>query len=300
VQEDNFLLSFKRGNNDKWLYNNIFRLDYVHELHSHLSYNFGFKWWEQTPAGTISYVTVNNSGIDTIQQITTAEFSAGIRWAPHEQFYIGKLYRVPIINKNPIIAFTWTSGVKGLFRGQYTYQNLDLNFYKRFWEGPLGYTDITTDFGYIIGKVPFPLADIHHANQTYAYQLQSYNLMNFLEFVSDHYATAYIDHSFNGFFFNKIPLLKKLKWREVVEAKILFGGLRDENNPARNPEQIKFPFTDGQLETYSLTNVPYIEGGFGISNIFKLVRVDFIKRFTYLNHPEIPTWGVRVRTKFDF
>jgi hypothetical protein len=71
----------------------------------------------------------------------------------------------------------------------------------------------------------------HHANQTYAYQLQSYNLMNFLEFVSDHYATAYIDHYFNGFFFNKIPLLKKLKWREVIEAKVLYGGLRNENNP---------------------------------------------------------------------
>lgn len=300
VQEDNFLLSFKRGDNDKWLYNRIARFDYVHELHNHLSYNFGFKWWEQTPAGSISYITINNNGIDTIQKITTTELSGGIRWAPHEQFYIGKLYRVPIVNKYPIISFMWTSGIKGLFGGEYTYQNLDLNFFKRFYLGPLGYTDITTDFGYIIGKVPFPLAEIHHANQSYAYQLQSYNLMNFLEFVSDHYATAYVDHYFNGFFFNKIPLLKKLKWREVIEAKVLFGGLRPENNPAQNPEQIKFPFTGGQLETYPLTNVPYVEGGFGISNIFKLVRVDFIKRFTYLNHPDIPTWGIRVRTKFDF
>ncbi|HVS96367.1 MAG TPA: DUF5686 family protein, partial [Puia sp.] len=187
-----------------------------------------------------------------------------------------------------------------LFGGEYTYQNLDFNFYKRFYIGPLGYTDITTDFGYIIGKVPFPLADIHHANQTFAYQLESYNLMNFLEFVSDHYATAYVDHYFNGFFFNKIPLLKKLKWREVVEAKVLFGGLRAENDPARNPQQIKFPFTDGQIETYSLTNVPYVEGGFGIANIFKLIRVDYIRRFTYLNHPNIPTWGIRARAKFDF
>src|SRR6185312_8611532 len=300
VQEDNFLLSFKRGNNDKWLYNNIARVDYVHELRSHLSYNFGFKWWEQMPAGTITYVTVNNGGVDTIRKITTTELSAGIRWAPHEQFYIGKLYRVPIVNKYPIIGFTWTSGIKGFFGGEYTYQNLDLNFYKRFYVSPIGYTDITTDFGYIIGKVPFPLADIHHANQTFAYQLQSYNLMNFLEFVSDHYAAAYVDHYFNGFFFNKIPLLKKLKWREVVEGKILFGGLRTENDPAQNPQQIKFPFTDGQIETYSLTNVPYIEGGFGIANIFKLIRVDYIRRFTYLNHPNIPTWGIRARAKFDF
>ncbi len=300
VQEDNFLLSFKRGNNDKWLYSDNFRLQYVKEFHNHLSYNFGFRWWEQTPAGTIAYVKVNNAGVDTIRQITTTEISGELRWAPHEQFYIGKLYRVPIINKYPIIDLRWTTGVSGFFRGQYTYQNIDLNFYKRFYESWLGYTDITTDFGYIIGKVPFPLAEIHHANQTYAYQMQSYNLMNFLEFVSDHYATAYIDHYFNGFFFNKIPFLKKLKWREVIEAKILYGGLRSENDPSRNPNVVKFPLTNGQLETYSLGKTPYIEAGFAIANIFKLVRIDFIKRFTYLDHPQIPTWGIRVRTKFDF
>jgi hypothetical protein len=298
VQEDNFLLSFKRGNNDKWIYNDNFRINYLHELRSHLSYAFGFRWWEQTPAGSISYVAKN--GTDTIRTITTTEISGEVRWAPHEQFYIGKLYRVPIINKYPIIDFSVTQGIKNVFRGQYNYTNLDLNFYKRFYESFLGYTDITFDFGYVVGKVPFPLLDVHHANQTYAYQLQSYNLMNFLEFASDHYATAYIDHYFNGFFFNKIPLLKKLKWREVIEAKILFGGVRDENNPVKNPQLVKFPLTNGQIETFSLTNTPYIEAGFGIANIFKLIRVDFIKRFTYLDHPEIAQWGIRVRSKFDF
>jgi hypothetical protein len=109
-----------------------------------------------------------------------------------------------------------------------------------------------------------------------------------------------VDHYFNGFFFNKIPLLKKLKWREVIEAKVLFGGLRDENNPLKNPDQVKFPLTNGLTETFSLSQTPYVEAGFAIANIFKLVRVDFIKRFTYLNHPEIPTWGIRARTKFDF
>ena len=298
VQEDNFLLSFKRGNNDKWLYNNNARIQYVRELRDHLSYDFGFRWWKQFPAGTISYIA--NNGTDTIRSIITSEISGGIRWAPHEQFYIGKLYRVPIFNKYPIIALHYTAGIKGLFGGQYTYHNIDLNFFKRFYESFLGYTDITTDFGYIIGKVPFPLLDVHHANQTFAYQFESYNLMNFLEFVSDHYAAVNIDHYFNGFFFNKIPVMKKLKWREVIEAKILFGGIRNENNPTVHPELIKYPLTNGLTETFSLSNTPYVEAGFGIANIFKIVRVDFIKRFTYLNHPDIPIWGIRARTKFDF
>jgi hypothetical protein len=240
------------------------------------------------------------NGVDSLQGITTSEGSLELRWAPNEQFYIGKLYRTPIFNKYPIFDFRYIIGIKGLFGGEYNYHNLDLNVFKRVYESQLGYTDITADFGYLIGEVPFALAYIHHANQTYAYQLQSYNMMNFLEFVSDHYATAYVDHYFNGFFFNKIPMLKKLKWREVIEAKVLFGGLRDENNPAKNPDQVKFPFTNGQLETFALNKTPYVEAGFAIANIFKLIRIDFIKRFTYLDHPDIPKYGIRFRAHFDF
>jgi hypothetical protein len=300
VQEDNFLLSFKRGPNDKWLYNKIFRLTYVNELKNHFSYNIGFKHWEQTPAGSIAYVKSDINGTDSLPGITTTEASVEFRYAPHEQFYIGKLYRVPIYNKYPILDFSYTRGIKGLWNGQYSYNTFDFNIFKRFYLSQLGYTDVTADFGYILGKVPFPLAFIHHANQTYGYQLQSYNMMNFLEFVSDHYATAYVDHYFNGFFFNKVPLLKKLKWREVIEAKVLFGGLRDENNPARNPETLQFPLTNGKVETFVLGKTPYVEAGFGIANIFKLIRVDFIKRFTYLDHPDITKYGIRFRARFDF
>jgi hypothetical protein len=300
VQEDNFLLSFKRGNNDKWLYNDIFRLDYKKEFGDHLSYEIGYKYWKQSPAGTIAYVKDAGGVSDSIPAITTAEISAEFRWAPHEQFYIGKLYRVPIVNKYPIFDFRYTAGIKGLTGGEYNYHRFDVDIFKRFYLGPIGYTDITIDGGYLIGKVPFALAEISHANQTYAYQLNSYNLMNFMEFINDHYGSIMIDHYFNGFFFNKIPLLKKLKWREVIEAKVLYGGLRDENNPLKNPDQVKFPLTNGLVETFSMNSTPYVEAGFAVANIFKLIRVDFIKRFTYLNHPEIPTWGIRARTKFDF
>jgi hypothetical protein len=301
VQEDNFLLSFKRGNNDKWLYNNIFKFQYLKEFRSHFSYNFGFKWWEQSPAGTIAYVKPSASGGDSIQRITTTEGSVELRWAPHEQFYIGKLYRVPIFNKYPIFSIRYTAGIKGPFGGEYNYHNVQFFFFKRFYVSTLGYTDITTDMGYLFGKVPFPLLNVQHANQTYAYQLQSFNLMNFLEFVGDHYAAAYVDHYFNGFFFNKIPLLKELKWREVIEAKIVYGGTRRENNPLLSPDVMKFPLTNGKTETFSFSgHTPYLEAGFAIANIFKLIRVDYIRRFTYLDHPEIPKWGIRARAKFDF
>ncbi len=255
VQEDNFLLSFKRGNNDKWTYNNNFRINYVHEYKSHLSWYLGYRWWEQTPAGTISYVKFNNGGIDTIRQSDITSGRSRERSAGACRTSSSAVYREVVPGalsssyKYPILDLRWTTGVSGLFRGQYTYQNIDFNIYKRFYESFLGYTDITGDFGYIIGKVPFPLADVAHANQTYAYQLQSYNLMNFPGIRERPlcYGVA-IDHYFNGFFFNKIPFLKKApKWREVIEAKILYGGLAKlENDPTKNPNAVKFPFTNGQ------------------------------------------------------
>ncbi|RYG08095.1 MAG: carboxypeptidase-like regulatory domain-containing protein, partial [Chitinophagaceae bacterium] len=173
---------------------------------------------------------------------------------------------------------------------------------KRFYLSQLGFSDVTVEGAYIAGKVPFPLLAIHRANQTYAYQLNSYNLMNFLEFVSDRYAAINIDHNFNGFFLNKIPLLNKLKLREIVSFKAIYGGLRDENNPDKTPQgNFKMPtYENGSQRTYSLSKEPYMEGSVGLGNIFKFLRVDLVKRFNYLDNPEVTEWGVRARIKLDF
>jgi hypothetical protein len=124
--------------------------------------------------------------------------------------------------------------------------------------------------------------------------------MNIGEFVSDHYASLDIDHFFGGFFFNKIPGLRRLKLREVVAAKFLYGGLRDVNNPAFNPAQMKLPTTNGLTTTYPLGPKPYIEASVGIYNILSFLRLDLVKRFTYLDHPNISSLGLRVSTSFNF
>jgi hypothetical protein len=124
--------------------------------------------------------------------------------------------------------------------------------------------------------------------------------MNFLEFVSDQYVSLNVDHSFNGFFFNKIPLLKKLKLREVVSCKILYGGLNKNNNPDYHNDIYKLPVdNNGMPLTYTLEKQPYIEASIGVSNIMRIFRVDLIKRFTYLNHPNISGLGLRVQFRFD-
>jgi len=173
--------------------------------------------------------------------------------------------------------------------------------YKRFYPSVIGYTDVIFEAGKIFGKVPYPLLDIHRANQTYSYQIASYNLMNFLEFVSDQYVSLNIDHCFNGFIFNKIPLLKKLKLREVVTCKMLYGSLDKKNNPDYQSDLLKFPVDNtGKPITYTLEEKPYIEVSAGVSNIFKFFRVDVVKRLSYLDHPDVADIGIRARFKFDF
>ena len=298
VAEDNFLLSFKRGDNNKWMYNNTFKAAYVREFGKNLSYELVFKNTRQTPAGSISFIKEGTGEI--IPDITTSEVSGQLRWAPNEQFYQGKVYRIPIINKYPIITLRYTSGIKGLMNGQYNYQSVNLNIAKRVYLSQFGYADVTMEGGYISGNLPYPLLTIHRANQTYAYQVNSFNLMNFMEFVSDRYASANIDYYLNGFIFNKLPLIKKLKLREVASAKILYGGVRDENNPAVRPDIIKFPNSDGLPTTYRLNSKPYMEVSVGVANIFKILRVDVVKRLSYLDHPDVAQWGIRARFKFDF
>lgn len=300
-QGNSFLSSFSRGYNSNWLYSDIVRLSYVREFGDHFSYDLGVKYWKQQPAGTLAYVSKSSSGLyDTIPQITTGELSVSLRWAPHEQFFQNKVARADIINKYPVMTFQYAKGVPGLFGGQYGYGAFHFQLYKRFYLSPLGYSDVTFNAGYLSGTLPFPLLIIHPANQSYFYSQNSYNLMNTEEFVSDHYAGMNIDHFFNGFFLNKIPLLKKLRLREVVAAKILFGGLRGENDPHTNPQQLLFPTLNGVTSTFVLDGQPYLEASVGIDNIFSFIRVDLVKRFTYPDHPNISTLGLRFSSNFHF
>ncbi|QJD97810.1 carboxypeptidase-like regulatory domain-containing protein [Mucilaginibacter robiniae] len=301
VQEDNFLLSFKRGTNDKYLYNDNYRIDYVREFENHFSYSLGFRKWTQTPAGSLYFINQVNGVNHQINNLTTTQAHVQLRYAPHEEFYQGKIYRTQFLNKYPIFTFDYTAGIKGLLGSEYNYHNLNLDIYKHAYLGRFGYADVYLDAGRIIGQVPYPLLTIPRANQTYAYDLLSYNLMNFLEFANDHYESINIDQHFNGYFFNRIPLFKRLKWRETASVKALWGGLRSENDPNIHPELYQFPKElDGTPITYSLGNKPYVEGSVGIENIFKVLRVDLVHRFNYLDHAHVAEWGIRTRVQFIF
>lgn len=303
VQEDNFLLSFKRGDNNRWLYNDIYKVEYVREMTNRLSYKVGFTRWAQRPAGILRYQrTASEGSFNDVLELNNTELNFELRFAPNEQFYQGKLYRIPIVNKYPVFTLRYNVGLKGVLNGETSYHNLSGNVAKRFYFSQLGYADVNAEGGYVFGgNIPFPLLNIHRANQTYAYQLNSYNLMNFLEFISDHYASISVQYYLNGFLFNKIPLFKKLKLREVVSFRALAGGMRDENNPNRSSSAFRFPVDEqGNTISYTLGKTPYMEASVGVANIFKLLRLDLVRRLNYLNHPGVSEWGIRGRFRFDF
>jgi hypothetical protein len=302
VQEDNALLSIKRGVNDKLLYNRTYNISYLSEFPSHFSFDVGFQYLRMSPAGSLYFNPVDyNDQSHNVKELTTTPLELTLRYAPNEQFYQGKQYRRPMPNEYPIMSVHLSAAKEGFLHSDYTYQQVIFTLFKQFNLAPAGYTHFTFEAGKVFGTVPYPLLLISRANQTFSYQLQSYNLMNFMEFINDQYIAFNVAHYFNGFFFNKIPLFYKLKWREVITCKAVWGKISPENDPNKNPGLYKLPVSkSGEPISYSLEEKPYIEASVGIANILNLFRVDLIRRFTYLEHPGVAEYGIRARAKLDF
>lgn len=244
-----------------------------------------------TPVGAFRYEFLNpDNEIAFKDNIITSELRINTRFAYDEKYVEGEFTRTSLGTKWPILQAQYSYGIKDLFASDYSYHRLSLSIDDRFRINPIGYTDYYIEGGKIFGKVPYPLMSIHPGNETYTYDFYAYNMMNYYEFVSDQYATMYVFHHFDGFFLNKIPLMRKLKWREVVSGKILVGRVNKENR-----DLLLFP-----QNLYSLDRGPYYEAGVGLENIFKIFRVDAMWRLSYLDNPNISRFGIRATLQVGF
>jgi len=241
--------------------------------------------------GSSNYYYLDAKGDSTIQPfIRNSEFRLTTRFAYGEKFIDGDFARTSLGTRSPIVQLTYAQSLKDVYEGQYNYQKIVLNVTDRMrWGALLGYTDYTIEGGQIFGKVPFPLLELHGGNQTFVYDYMAYNMMNYYEFASDRYASLWIFHHFEGLLFNKIPLLRKLKWREVATYKILFGYVNNNNK-----QILLFPST---LST--LKKGPYQEVSIGIENMFKFFRIDAFWRLTYTEQIKIP-FGVKAGFQLSF
>ncbi|MCL7986646.1 DUF5686 and carboxypeptidase regulatory-like domain-containing protein [Sphingobacterium sp. lm-10] len=299
LDNDNFLLSFRRGRNDRMIYHHKIYTELHHEFDNHTAFKLGLKRETLNPAGLLRFYENNNGSLNN--EITTTAITASFRWAPGEKIYQGKRFRRIINVGKPVMSISGEIGLKGPFGSDYNYQRFIVTASKRFFMSQLGFSDVNFESGIQFGKVPYPLAMIHRANQTYAYQANSFNLMNNMEFMSDRYASLQIQHGFNGFILNKIPLINKLDLREWISVKTLFGHIDKENRAAAIGEYSptsRFPGAVPML--YGLDRGPYIEGSVGLGNIFKVLRIDLVRRFTYTNNPMVSKWGIRAKIGIDF
>ncbi|MEO6758014.1 MAG: DUF5686 family protein, partial [Saprospiraceae bacterium] len=293
--------SFNRGVNNRMLYTQIAGGEYLMEKKNGFSWSVSFRKMNLLPAGALTFKYPTTDGFANRPSIQTAEAGLMLRYAPNEKFYQSPDYRTQIFNKYPIFTLYYTAGLKGVLDAQYDYHSVQFKMSKGVYLSPLGWSSVYLEAGRIFGQVPYPLLTAHRANQTYFVRTESYNLMNFLEFVSDKYASVNITHNFAGFFFNRVPFIRRFNFREIVTFKALWGGLDERNRPGPGKDLLLFPLNDnGETLTYFLGNKPYVEASVGVSNIFKVFRLDLIRRFTYLDHPGISHLGIRVKFQMEF
>jgi len=296
---DDVLRSFRRSKQDLWLYHSLLKAEHVIEFNHHLRLQTTFSVHRQKAAGQLYF----ERPVDGYRQeaIQSSELAVDLRWAPNEEYFQTNLTRKPIATPYPIFNLHYQAGIKGLFKGQYQYHALRLDVQKRIYMSLLGFSDFSFGAGYIDGAVPFLLLDIPKADQSYLVTPDAYSLMRDLEFVSDQYVKFDLQHRFQGFFINKIPLLKKTKIREVAGLKMYYGKLRRENNPIYNNDLFAFPTNEeGEQTTFAFGNRPYLEASAGLENIFKFLRVEYIRRLSYLDLPGARKDGLRFSVRVGF
>ena len=243
--------------------------------------------------------------------ITVTEASLALRYAPGETFVNTKQRRLPVNLDAPQFTLQHTVGLKGVLGSDYTYNMTEASAYKRFWMSSWGHVDIYLKGGIQWNKVPFPLLIMPAANLSYIIQDETFNLINNMEFLNDRYASLDFSWNMQGKLFNRIPLINKLKWREFIGVKCLWGTLTDKNNPFLEQNKnddilMMFPGHYDRTGKYNYSShvmdpkVPYVEITAGIHNIFELLHVEYVRRLNYNHLPTANKWGIRlmIRTVF--
>ncbi|MFP4023426.1 MAG: DUF5686 family protein [Thiohalospira sp.] len=290
LTEDNFFTSILRRNpNYKLTMVNDFNAFIEKEWFQGFSNMITFNYISIEPTEYIPFQKSSLTDTISFKDVTTSEFNLNIRFAKNEKYLRGEFERINLGTNDPVLNLNFTAGIKGLFGSGYEYYKINVNLAHKVPISPLGYFKYIIDAGQVFGNVPYPLLKLHEGNETYAFDRYAFNMMNYYEFASDRYLSVYAEHHFQGFFLNKIPLLRKLKWREVISGKALIGELSNQHETIMN-------FPEGLYQV----NEPYLEAGVGIENIFKIFRLDAWWRLSYLEHENIEKFGLRATVQIIF
>ena len=294
TDKDNVFVSFKTSTVDQMSYVRNIALKYENETQFGLKTTVEVKHSTDEPTGGLAYIT-NDDQKTLVPEIQTMEASLAFRYAPGETFVNTKQRRIPVSFDAPVFTLSHTTGFKGVLGGEYNFNLTEVGLYKRFWFSSWGKIDMFVKGGAQWNKVPFPLLIMPAANLSYILQRETFNLINNMEFLNDRYASLNLSYDMNGKLFNRIPLLKKLKWREMFRVRGLWGTLTDKNNPykSNNSDLFLFPMRDGVPTSHVMGDTPYVEASVGIYNIFKLLHIEYVRRLTYTDIPGVKKGGIR-------
>lgn len=305
--KDNMFMSLRTQKVEQMYFYNRQKLSFVYETDWGLSFHTSLKAESNEPTGDLSFARMPGvatnlapDGKEYVRQIRTTEGKLMLRYCPGQTFINTKQHRWPVNLDAPEFTLSHTMGFKNFLGGEYKLNYTEAKIYKRFWLGSWGYVDTHLDGGVQWDKVPFPLLIMPPVNITYLEWEGTFSMMNNMEFLTDRYAFGSVAWDMNGKLLNRIPLIKKLKWREYISVKGMWGALTDKNNPflERNrADNTLFQFPNGARVMDKKT--PYWEVTVGVHNIFKLIAIDYVRRMNY-NRPGIKKNGIRFGFMLSF
>ena len=300
TSKDNIFVAWKVGEPvTKMQYIRKSVLQYEKEWLNGLTWKSWIMNQNNEAAGTLQYIKRDESGnLYHIKDFTTSESGTQLRFAPGERAYNGRSGKESVFNLSkdaPVFKLSHQLGIKGVLGGDYNYNHTEISAEKRIWLSSFGHIDAQVKAGKVWDKVPFPLLILPNTNQSITIQPEAFHMMNALEFVTDQYVSFNATYYLKGWILNRIPGIKWLRLREVLSFNMIYGGLTDKNNPTLTPGLFLLP--DG---TQPLGSTPYMECSVGLENIFKILRIDYYRRLTYLDHPDIKKGGIRIALRFTF
>lgn len=310
TNRDNFINSLRRDTSPKYTYRWENSVTYTYECWNHFSTVLKAEWMREYESSLSRFIRADEP-LTQSQSLTDPrhhDLAFGIislRWAPQEVFAQTHTGRIRMDFQHPVIELTHRFAQKDVFGSDFDYQATDMMFQKRFWHTPFGFTDVTLRAGKIWTQVPYTQLAMPRTNVGFYLLDDCFTQLESMEFVYEQYVTWNLAYNMNGLILNQIPYLRKLRWREMVCFRGFVGDLSDRNNPdaldedgnLRNPQLYRFP-SNGH--TYAPGSEPYMELAFGIDNIFKCLRIDYIRRLTYLDHPNISEHGIQMVVSMAF